>query len=423
MRFPNVETPESLVEMQRLHGLSDAVFAVALTLLVLEIRVPEGVPLAGLAARLGQLAPRLLVYLISFAIIGGAWGSHQRMLGQIQRGDGLLVWLNLLSLLWVTLLPASATLLGQYPEALIATVCFAVNVVLIQLAALWLWSHASRNGLTNPGLDPRVVDGVGRRLGLSAIAFGVSMALAVVNVAAAFACWVAVFAILFTTDWLSWQQATKMEEVTIPLDGARATRIHIAHAAGRLNIQGAPGFDGLIRGVCGGGLETAVQRAGDIANVSLEASAKRGFLSLRYPWAWAPANSLDWTLQLSTEVPMALDLELAGGQASLQLGEARVTEIKVEAAASTVEMALPDHAGKTAVKIEASAASFVLRVPTGVRARIELGRWVASFDIDVNRFPMLEEGRLYQSAGYASAEYQADIRLQLSMSSVKIVQG
>jgi uncharacterized membrane protein len=105
---------EVLVEMARLKGLSDGVVAFALTLLVLDIRIPEGVAPSDLPANLAELAPSAVVYLIAFAIVGGAWGSHQRMLGQIGRGDGLLVWYTLLSLLPITLLPASASLLGDY---------------------------------------------------------------------------------------------------------------------------------------------------------------------------------------------------------------------------------------------------------------------------------------------------------------------
>jgi uncharacterized membrane protein len=170
--FPEHSRSESIVEMGRVGGLSDAVYAVAMTLLVLDIRLPEDTLVGDVPSNLLQLAPKLLVYLIGFIIIGGAWGSHQRMLHQIRRGDGLLVWFNLFSLLFVTLLPASAVLLGRFPDSFLAIACFAADVILIQLAAWLLWRHASRHHLIDPGLDPRVVTGIGRRLGLSALTFG-----------------------------------------------------------------------------------------------------------------------------------------------------------------------------------------------------------------------------------------------------------
>ncbi|MFN2149282.1 MAG: TMEM175 family protein, partial [Anaerolineales bacterium] len=226
--LPSENLPtESVVEMARLSGLSDAVFAVALTLLVLDIRLPEGLQTGELLSGLLALAPRLLVYLVSFVIIGGAWGSHQRMLGQIKRGDGPLVWLNLFSLLFVTLLPASAALLGRFPTTFVAVLCFAVDVIMIQLTAWLMWRHASRHNLITPVLDPRVVTGIGRRLSLSGITFTLSIPLALLNTSLVYGIWIALLVLLFTTDWLSWQQAIRTEVASISLP----------NSAGRGNLQ------------------------------------------------------------------------------------------------------------------------------------------------------------------------------------------
>ena len=180
----------------------------------------------------------LLVYLISFVVIGGAWGSHQRMLGQIRRGDGLLVWFNLLSLLFVTFLPATSALLGRFPSAFLALLCFAADVLLIQVSALWLWRHARTHGLINPTLDPRVVVGIGRRLGLSAIVFGASIPLALFNSSLAYVLWIGIFILIFATDWLSWQQAIQTRRAEIPLDGATRARVHVRHGGGQLHVRG-----------------------------------------------------------------------------------------------------------------------------------------------------------------------------------------
>ena len=160
---PRSSPSEVLVEMARLKGLSDGVVAVALTLVVFDIRLPVGVTAADLGGGLVALGPELVIYLLSFAIIGGAWGSHQRMLGQISRGDGLLVWFTLLSLLPITLVPACASLLGEFPGQFVAVAAFATDAFAIQLTAYWLWRHAGRRSLVDPSLDLRVVDGIGRR--------------------------------------------------------------------------------------------------------------------------------------------------------------------------------------------------------------------------------------------------------------------
>ena len=212
---PDPETPpdssseETLVEMGRLNALSDGVIAIALTILVLEIRLPEMNQNSTLGTRLVELSPRLLIYLISFIIIGGAWASQQRMLRQIKRGDGPLVWFNLFSLLFITLLPAAAALLGSYPREILAILVFSADVIMIQLAPLLLWRHASKYGLVSPALDPRIVTGVGRRLTIIAIAFAITVPLALINAILVYAIWVILSVLIFTTDWLSWQQGLK----------------------------------------------------------------------------------------------------------------------------------------------------------------------------------------------------------------------
>ena len=170
---PRSAPTEVLVEMARLKGLSDGVVAVALTLVVFDIRLPAGVTAADLGGSLVALGPELVIYLLSFAIVGSAWGSHQRLLGQISRGDGLLVWFTLLSLLPITLLPACASLLGDFPNQFVAVAVFATDALAIQLTAYLLWRHADHQALIDPSLDRRVVDGIGRRLVVTALGFGI----------------------------------------------------------------------------------------------------------------------------------------------------------------------------------------------------------------------------------------------------------
>lgn len=66
-------------EVERIVFFSDAVFAIAITLLVLEIRVPDGLPPARLAEALGRMWPKFLSYLISFSVTGGYWRAHHRI--------------------------------------------------------------------------------------------------------------------------------------------------------------------------------------------------------------------------------------------------------------------------------------------------------------------------------------------------------
>lgn len=418
---PESTPPEVLVEMSRLKNLSDGVIAIALTLLVLDLRIPEGVLAGNLSTTLFGLAPKALVYLISFAVIGGAWGSHQRMLAQIKRGDGLLVWLNLFSLLSVSIVPASAALLGRFPTAFLSITCFAVNVVLIQLTAQWLWQHVSRHGLTDPTLDDRVVASIGRRLSLSAIVFGLSIPLALLSTALSYLLWVGMFVLLFTTDWLSWQQVLNTQRASIPLEGARSARIRVKHWAGQLNIGSHPTTHDLIQGVFGGGLISQISRSGEAVDVELIIGETRGFMNLRFPWAWGPANLFDWTFSLRQQIPIALDIVSSNPQTTLELGALQITELNIKSATNSMLIALPAHAGQTKVNVQASTASLVIRVPPEVGAHIHTGKALTGAEIDLTRFPMTEQAGEYRSANYEVADNRVDIHLEVGGGSVEIV--
>jgi uncharacterized membrane protein len=424
---PQSNPTESLVEMNRLNNLSDGVFAIALTLLAFDLRLPEEVLGSDLPNKLLELAPKFGVYLISFVVIGGAWGAHQRMLKQIKRGDGLLVWFNLFCLLFVGLLPATAALLGRYPDVFLAIACFALDVALIELTTLWLWQNASRGGLINPKLDPRVVVSIGRRLKLSTVIFLLSIPLALWNTWITYLFWVGLFILLYTTDWLSWQQSAMSERTSIPLENAERANVHIQPGAGMLQagilqIDSKAKGKALLNGVFGGGLASRVDRSEDTVDIELRVPERRGLLSIQYPWSWGSENVLDWTVHLSDQIPLALELEISDGISTCELEALQITDLKIRANSSVTEISLPDREGHTTVNIEARSASLTLIVPADVAAFIDDRgeRGTSSAEIDLARFPMVEEDHAYRSEHYETASKRVDIRIDHSASSVKI---
>jgi uncharacterized membrane protein len=103
----------------RIEALTDGVFAVAMTLPVLDIKVPElrqPTGTADLPLKLLGLGPKLLSYSVSFTILGVYWVGHHIQLSFIRRADRPLLWINILFLLWVALVPFSTALLGEYPK-------------------------------------------------------------------------------------------------------------------------------------------------------------------------------------------------------------------------------------------------------------------------------------------------------------------
>jgi TMEM175 potassium channel family protein len=133
----------------RLEAFSDGVFAIAITLLVLEIRVPES---AGrrLPHELAQQWPSYLAYLVSFLIIGIIWLNHHAVIDHLRETDRPLLALNLFLLLWISLIPWPTRLVAEYmreggdPERTAALV-YTGTMTMMGVAFGLLWSYASRN--------------------------------------------------------------------------------------------------------------------------------------------------------------------------------------------------------------------------------------------------------------------------------------
>ena len=177
-------------DLKRLISLSDGVFSIALTLLALELIIP---PLgsADLSRVLEGLMPRLVGFVFAFLVIGSQWDVHQRTFLHVERADGALVWLNLLALLFVVLLPASAAILGASPLKPLALLCFSVNSGMLGLACWLMWRHASHHGrLLDEKTDPRLTRMVSRLWLLNPAVFGATLPLIYVSVYVTYALWV-----------------------------------------------------------------------------------------------------------------------------------------------------------------------------------------------------------------------------------------
>ena len=132
--------------MGRILALSDGVFAIATTLLILQIAVPVRTTDAQLPAELLRLWPRYLAYLVSFVVIARFWVIHRVAFRLIARADGTLVWLNLTLLLLVGFLPFPTAVVGAHAGSPAAAVLYATSVVLAGIASTAYWWYASGRG-------------------------------------------------------------------------------------------------------------------------------------------------------------------------------------------------------------------------------------------------------------------------------------
>jgi uncharacterized membrane protein len=123
-------------ELDRIVNFSDAVFAIVITLLVLDIRVPQIPPALvsqELPGRILDLSPKFLSYVISFLVIAIYWQAHHRVFRPIRSYDRTLLWLNFLFLMAISFLPFPTSLLGEYAGEQLSVAIYAANAATASL--------------------------------------------------------------------------------------------------------------------------------------------------------------------------------------------------------------------------------------------------------------------------------------------------
>lgn len=120
-------------DLSRILAFTDGVFAIAITLLVLQIEVPQGLTSnSDFLDKFGDLWPDLFAFGISFAVIGIYWINHHRLMRMVNEYDHGLMWATMLYLFWVVLLPFSSQLIGEYgSKVTLSTVFYICNLALI----------------------------------------------------------------------------------------------------------------------------------------------------------------------------------------------------------------------------------------------------------------------------------------------------
>jgi len=161
------KNPPSLVSTDRLKAIADGVFAVAMTLLVLELVVPELKDISDkeFSEILLSMWPKFLAYVLSFLIAGIYWLIHHSIFDAIRYYDATLAWINIVFLLFVALIPFTTYLLREYFLLKTSTIIYGVHLLLMFLGGYSLWTYSTRKHiLVVPDLDPGLVKGA-RRMG------------------------------------------------------------------------------------------------------------------------------------------------------------------------------------------------------------------------------------------------------------------
>jgi uncharacterized membrane protein len=137
-------------QLERLILFSDAVFAIAITLLVIEIKIPsfgekEHITDNAILHKLAELIPKFIGFLVSFLLIGQYWVVHHRMFGYVINFTGKLIWLNIFFLFSVALMPFSTGFYSEYvmTEAVTPVIFYTVNIAIIGIINYTMWRYIS----------------------------------------------------------------------------------------------------------------------------------------------------------------------------------------------------------------------------------------------------------------------------------------
>jgi len=176
------------LDTDRVETLADGVFAIAMTLLVFGISVPElrGAAVDHLPSSLIDLWPKLLAYVLSFVVLGVFWIGHHNQFFYIRRASRTFLWINILFLMFVAFIPFSAQLLGRYPGQRIAVILYGLNMIVVGLSLYLVWWYAtSGRRLVDPDLDPATVGIAARRILSGPVAYTIAIVVSLMSVPAA----------------------------------------------------------------------------------------------------------------------------------------------------------------------------------------------------------------------------------------------
>lgn len=168
----------------RIEALADGIFAVAMTILVLELHVPELGPIPtdrALLSALADLAPKALSFASGFVILGTLWIGHRLQFHYIRSSPRAVLWINLAFLLVISFLPFVVALIGTYGAKRVSCVLYGATLVSAMGCLLVQWTYATRPGRSLVGeVPPEVVAGLRNRVLMGMIGYGAGLALALV---------------------------------------------------------------------------------------------------------------------------------------------------------------------------------------------------------------------------------------------------
>ena len=170
--------------VERLAALSDGIFAFAMTVLVLDLRVPALESVHNerdLWHALAALSPRLLMYMMSFLTLGIFWVGQQTQLNHLSASNIRLSWIHIGFLFFVTVIPFSTALLAEFIAYRIALLAYWLNVLCLGAALYLSWGCATKSGLVKDDIGPDVPAAVCRRIEIAQALYAIGALLCIID--------------------------------------------------------------------------------------------------------------------------------------------------------------------------------------------------------------------------------------------------
>ena len=173
------------ISRDRIITLTDAVLAIVMTLLVLEIAVPQlsqSEVGTELPKRLVEMWPDISSYATSFIILGFFWIGHDDQFHYIKRANKTLLWITIFYLLFVAFIPFSTSLIGKYGDQQISVIIYGINIIIVLVWAYLQWKYVTKeHRLVDGDLDPKLIVKMSRRMIVGQILYLIAIALSFLN--------------------------------------------------------------------------------------------------------------------------------------------------------------------------------------------------------------------------------------------------
>jgi hypothetical protein len=200
-------------------------------------------------------------------------------------------------------------------------------------------------------------------------------------------------------------------QLIVPRKNAQQAEFTFDFGAASLILTGGASPDAALEGLSGTTLDLRSEYLDD--KVIVQVNAGPSFIPFLGPDGWS------WRFRLNNDLPTTLKLESGASSIDLDLTDIKVSHLKLETGASSSKIILPARAGKTLFEVEGGAASFDIRVPEGVAARVRVLQGASSVRVDENRFPVTSKG-FFQSPDYDTAPNSVEMVLDTGAGSFNI---